>query len=86
LTSFLVNVGMPSEKVTDLFRSFSDYNERMTRYQVEHIAGERGSRTRYTPPRCETLQTHGVCVNPDASCRNIRHPLSYYRRKARAAE
>ncbi|MEM2105507.1 MAG: DNA primase large subunit PriL [Candidatus Bathyarchaeia archaeon] len=83
LTSFLINVGMPTENVIDLFRNFSDFNERMTRYQVEHIAGERGSRTRYTPPKCETLQTHGVCVNPDEICKTIRHPLGYYKRKLR---
>jgi DNA primase large subunit len=81
LTSFLVSIGMPSEKVNELFKSFSDYNERLTRYQIEHIAGERGSRTRYTPPQCATLQTHGVCVNSDALCRWVRHPLAYYRRK-----
>jgi DNA primase large subunit len=81
LTSFLVSIGMPSEKVNELFKSFSDYNERLTRYQVEHIAGERGSRTRYTPPQCTTLQTHGVCVNRDALCRWVRHPLAYYRLK-----
>jgi DNA primase large subunit len=81
LTSFLVNVGMPSEKVVELFKSISDFNERMTRYQVEHIAGERGSRTRYTTPKCDTLKTHGVCVNPDRLCRQVRHPLGYYRRK-----
>jgi DNA primase large subunit len=77
---------MPVENVVDLFRSFSDYSERMTRYQVEHIAGEKGSRTRYTPPRCDTLKTHGVCADPDALCQKIRHPSSYYRRKAKAAE
>jgi DNA primase large subunit len=81
LTSFLVNVGMPSETVMALFRNFSDYSERVTRYQVEHIAGGRGSRTHYTPPSCDTLQTHGVCANPDETCRRIRHPLAYYRRK-----
>lgn len=36
----------------------ADYSERMTRYQVEHIAGEKGSRTRYIPPKCDTLQAH----------------------------
>jgi len=81
LTSFLVNIGVPSENVIELFKNFSDYSERMTRYQVEHIAGEKGSRTRYTPPRCDTLQTHGVCTNMDEICQKIRHPLSYYRRK-----
>ena len=81
LTSFLVSVGMPSEKVNELFKSFSDYNERLTRYQIEHIAGERGSRTRYTPPQCTTLQTHGVCANSDELCRRIHHPLKYYKIK-----
>ncbi|MCJ7424186.1 DNA primase large subunit PriL [Candidatus Bathyarchaeota archaeon] len=79
LTSFLVGIGMPSETVVELFKSFSDYSERMTRYQVEHIAGERGSRTRYIPPKCDTLKTHGVCLNPDRTCQRIRHPLAYYR-------
>jgi DNA primase large subunit len=81
LTSFLINIGMPSEKVIELFKNISDFNERMTRYQVEHIAGERGSRTRYATPKCGTLKTHGVCTSPDDLCRKVHHPLGYYRRK-----
>jgi len=81
LTSFLINIGMQPENVIELFKNFSDYNERMTRYQIEHIAGERGSRTRYTSPKCDTLKTHGVCTNPDELCKKISHPLAYYRRK-----
>jgi DNA primase large subunit len=83
LTSFLVTIGMPSEAVTELFKTFSDYNERLTRYQVEHIAGERGSKTRYTPPMCDTLKTHGVCASPDGICQRTRHPTGYYRIKAK---
>jgi DNA primase large subunit len=83
LTSFLVNIGMPSENVVELFKSFSDFNERMTRYQVEHIAGERGSRTRYIPPKCDTLKTHGVCMSPDELCQRVHHPLAYYRIKSK---
>ena len=79
LTSFLINIGMPPDKVIELFKNISDFNEKMTRYQVEHIAGETGSRTRYIPPKCDTLKTHGVCVNPDELCGRVRHPLSYYR-------
>ncbi|MEM3010289.1 MAG: DNA primase large subunit PriL [Candidatus Bathyarchaeia archaeon] len=81
LTSFLINVGMTPENVTEIFHSLSDFSERMTRYQVEHIAGTRGSRTKYIPPKCDTLRTHGVCLNPDYLCGKIRHPLAYYRRK-----
>ena len=86
LTSFLINIGMSPDNVIELFKNFSDFNKRMTRYQVEHIAGERGSRTRYTPPRCETLQTHGVCINPDELCKKVRHPLAYYRNRAKTVK
>jgi len=83
LTSFLLRVGVSTEKVIDLFRSSADFNERMTRYQVEHISGARGSRTSYIPPSCDTLRTHGVCPGMDELCRKVRHPLAYYRRKVR---
>ncbi len=83
LTSFLINIGMSPEQLTDLFRSFSDFNERLTRYQVEHIAGSRGTGTKYTPPNCETLQTHNVCVNRDEVCGGAKNPLVYYKRKQR---
>jgi len=87
LTSFLVNIGMTVENVVDLFRSFSDFDERMTRYQVEHIAGEKGGRTKYIPPRCDTLRTHGVCVGADDICKSgKRHPLAYYKRKLRSVK
>lgn len=85
LTSFLLNVGMPPSKIVDLFRSSSDFNERMTRYQVEHIAGLRGSRTKYTPYACDTLRTHGLCPGEEKLCQGIRHPLTYYRRKLMAS-
>ncbi len=81
LTSFLVNIGMSSEAIADMYKTFSDYNERLTRYQIEHIAGERGSGTRYTCPQCSVLQTHGVCRNKDELCRKIFHPLKYYLNK-----
>lgn len=83
LTSFLTSIGMTSEEVVNIYRSLSDFKERLTRYQVEHIAGGRGSRTKYIPPRCDTLRTHGVCTGMDEICGRIRHPLAYYRRKLR---
>ena len=85
LTAFLLSIGMSTEKVSEIYRGFSDYNERLTRYQIEHIAGERGSGTRYTPPQCSILQTHGVCKNRDDLCRRIYHPLKYYKIKQQLA-
>ena len=83
LTSFLLNIGLKPEEVIKLFTSSSDFNERITRYQVEHIAGARGSKTRYTSPKCSTLQTHRLCVNKDELCNKVRHPITYYRIKYR---
>jgi DNA primase large subunit len=83
LTSFLLSVGMSAEDVFKFFRSVSDFNERMTRYQVEHIAGSRGSGTKYTPPNCSTLRTHGICVSPEPECRGAVNPLVCYKRKLR---
>lgn len=83
LTSFLVNAGMNLDRILKIFISATDFDEQLTRYQIEHIAGIRGSRTKYTPPSCATLRTHGVCFNPDQLCGKIRHPLSYYKIKTR---
>jgi len=81
LASFLLNVGLSAEKIIELFTEASDFDERMTRYQVEHIAGIRGTGTKYSSPNCSTLKTHGLCRSPDEICKSVRHPLSYYRRK-----
>lgn len=83
LTSFLLGIGMSVEDVFKFFRSVSDFNERMTRYQVEHIAGTRGSGTKYTPPNCSTLRTHGICISPDPECNRAVNPLVCYKRKLR---
>jgi len=81
LTSFLLNIGVGSEDLVKMFREASDFSERLTRYQVEHIGGSKGVKTKYLPPKCDTLKTHGICVNPDELCKSIRHPLGYYRRR-----
>lgn len=84
LTAFLHKVGMGSERIMELFSTAPDFKEAMTRYQVEHITGET-SDTEYTPPSCATMVTYGLCVNKDALCEHINHPLSYYRVKYRDA-
>ncbi|MEM0011402.1 MAG: DNA primase regulatory subunit PriL, partial [Candidatus Bathyarchaeia archaeon] len=81
ITAFLLNIGMDPNLIIDLFRKSADFNERMTRYQIEHIAGQRGSGTKYVPPKCDTLQTHGLCPGMDDLCKRVRHPLTYYLRK-----
>ncbi|TMI36867.1 hypothetical protein E6H25_01575 [Candidatus Bathyarchaeota archaeon] len=83
LASFLLNIGTGEEEIVKAFKPATDFSERMTRYQVEHIGGRRGGRTKYTCPMCTTLKTHGVCYKPDELCDTIRNPLSYYKKKSR---
>ncbi len=82
LVTYLLHQGVSTEGVINLFSNVADFREDKTRYQVEHLAGHRGSRTIYRPYNCATLRTHGVCVNPaDPICRTIKNPLSYHLRK-----
>jgi len=83
LTSFLLNVGMSPEDISKLYTSATDFDERLTRYQVEHIAGVTGSKTRYRPLSCDNMRTHRLCITPDTLCQRVKHPLQYYKLKKR---
>lgn len=86
LASFLLNSGMSVEDVIECFRPTSDFNEKITRYQVEHIAGRGGSRTTYSPPDCRTLRTHRICPGGDEICERVGRPTTYYRRKLKVVK
>ena len=82
LVTYLLHQGISADAVVSIFTSLSDYRKDLTRYQVEHLAGRRGSGTTYIPPNCATLRTHGVCVAPnDPICQTIKNPLTYHLRK-----
>ena len=80
LVSFLLQINMTPAEVIALFATSPDFDQERTRYQVEHIAGATG--TRYKPPACATMATYGNCPGEDDLCRRVRHPLSYYERRA----
>ncbi|RLE95304.1 MAG: hypothetical protein DRN04_00190 [Thermoprotei archaeon] len=78
ITAFLLNIGKTVDEVVELFSSAPDFDERKTRYQVEHIAGLRGSGIRYTTFKCENMKALGFCY-PNKLCKRVKHPLQYYR-------
>ncbi|MEM2374538.1 MAG: DNA primase regulatory subunit PriL, partial [Thermoproteota archaeon] len=71
------------ESVISMYAQRSDFDERLARYQAEHIAGMKGSRTKYTTPSCTTMRTHGLCIEDGRLCPGIKNPLQYYKRAAR---
>ena len=95
LAAFFHRAGADFETIVDQYRGAPDFDESVTRYQVEHITQRDGGRG-YEPPECETLRSHGLCArdgDPAASdprdrarderCfePSLRHPLQYYRRR-----
>ncbi len=91
LAAFLHRAGADAETIVDAYRGAPDFDESITRYQVEHIT-QHDSGAGYTPPECETLRSHGLCVRegdpsaPDARDRQrdalcfedrLHHPLQY---------
>lgn len=82
VTSFLLNLGVSVEDIVATFANLPDFDEEKTRYQVEHIAGVRGHRRKYSPPSCATMRTYGNCFK-NAECEGVSHPLAYYERKLR---
>jgi DNA primase large subunit len=80
-TAFLVNRGYAVEQILSMLAERPDFNEKIARYQVEHIAGLRGSRTKYRPPSCQTMKSLGLCVEDGKYCpRWIQNPLQYQKK------
>ncbi|MEM0478641.1 MAG: hypothetical protein QXN77_09615 [Candidatus Caldarchaeum sp.] len=82
--AYLVNTGYSIEEIVDVFRKRADFDERIARYQIEHIAGLRGSRVKYRPPSCSRMRELGLCIENGRLCPpNIHNPLQYRPRQQR---
>lgn len=75
--AFLVHVGLDTEEILDFFRNTADFDEKIARYQIEHIAGKKGGGKKYLPHRCEKLKSSGVCPIAEY-CKGGRNPLRVY--------
>lgn len=78
LVTFLHALGMENEEILELMRSAPDFNERVARYQIEHITG-RISNKEYAVPKCATMLAYGLCPKGDPLCERVKHPLQFYR-------
>lgn len=76
LLAFLAAIGMDSEEIVDRMASHPDITTSTVRSQLERLRETDGSL--YPPPSCETMVAYGDCVNRDALCERIAHPLDYY--------
>ncbi len=65
---FLVNRGWDTDRIVNIFANQPNFNERVTKYQIQHIKSKK-----YSMPSCATLKTQGVCIR---NCK-IKNPLQY---------
>jgi DNA primase large subunit len=75
--TYLLTVGLTVDEVLAQYRASPDFNERIARYQIEHLAGLRGGRRKYRVPNCRTVISHGMCFRHPTYCYNIVTPLQY---------
>lgn len=63
---FYLNTNHTIEETTDLFRTSPDFDEKISRYQVEFAAGKGGKGKKYTMFSCEKLKTLQICKANDS--------------------
>jgi DNA primase large subunit len=80
LATYLLNKGQTIEEIAPLFKNAPDYNEKITLYQLKHLAGNFGSGTKYSCPSCEKLKSENLCY-AIPECNNIINPLQFGRKK-----
>jgi DNA primase large subunit len=80
LGAFLLSKGQSVEQIAPLFKNAPDYNERVTLYQLNHLAGTSGSGTKYLCPSCEKLKTQDLCF-AIPECDNIINPLQFGKKR-----
>ncbi|MBI4257771.1 MAG: hypothetical protein HY619_02345 [Thaumarchaeota archaeon] len=79
MTTYLLNIGKSVDDVITLFPRAADFNERITRYQVEHLAGLKGGKVKYSVPSCKTVVSHSFCFRDNIYCPRITNPIWYGR-------
>lgn len=80
LATYLLSKGQTTDQIVPLFKNAPDYNERVTRYQLEHIAGSSGKGTKYSCPSCDKLRSENLCFEiPE--CNGIINPIQFGKKR-----
>ena len=80
LATYLLTKGQTIDQIAPLFKNAPDYNERVTRYQIEHIAGTSGKRIKYSCPSCDKLKSENLCFEiPE--CNGIINPVQFGKKR-----
>ena len=81
LATFLLGRGQSIDDIAPLFKNAPDYNEKVTRYQINQIAGETGSNTKYSCPSCEKIKSNDLCF-AIPECDTIINPIQFGKKRS----
>ncbi len=81
LATFLLGRGQTINEIAPLFKNAPDYNEKVTRYQINQIAGETGSNTKYSCPSCEKIKSNDLCF-AIPECDTIINPIQFGKKRS----
>lgn len=79
LASYMISIGKQADEIVPLFKNAPDYNEKVTRYQLGHIAGG-GDGAGYKCPSCYKIKSNDLCFETQ-ECSGIVNPLQFGRRR-----
>ena len=80
LATYLLSKGQTVDQIAPLFKNAPDYNERTTKYQLEHISGSSGGGTKYQCPSCEKLRSESLCF-ATSDCEGIINPVQFGKKR-----
>ena len=80
LATYMLAIGKSIDQIVLMFENAPDFNEKITRYQVEHLAGMKGSHTKYSVPSCDKLRNENLCF-AIAECHGLINPVQFGRKK-----
>jgi DNA primase large subunit len=78
LATYMLSIGKNIDEIASLFHTAPDYDEKVTRYQIEHLAGKKGSGTKYFVPSCEKVINENLCF-ATKECAGIVNPFQFGR-------
>jgi DNA primase large subunit len=80
LATYMLAIGKPVDDIVSMYENAPDFNEKITRYQVEHLAGMKGSHTKYSVPSCEKIRNENLCF-ATAECDKLTNPVQFGRKR-----
>lgn len=80
LATYMLGTNKPIDEIVLMFENAPDFNEKITRYQVEHLAGLKGGHTKYSVPSCDKLRNENLCF-ATSECDGLINPLQFGRKK-----